>query len=369
MIKFEIFNRGSICKTSILPRIFFNYNSQFVVQVRFSTKKASGSKTSMKDSAGRRLGPKKYEGQFVQPGEIIFRQRGTKFYPGENTGIGKDHTIFSKELGYVRYYLDPFHPKRKFIGVALSIGSKLPTPHFSPTPRRFGRKILDNPRAYMKEENSIPRKEHLRRIELLQKQKNYTVQKETKFSTFEKHLEAISKNDNIDTYFGVQYLMRVKSYLKSGLTLNNAQFCSKRQLELNIKLQAKKETWNKTKTENALESLDEKCNFLNKRVSFDNKFRLIPYISEENKKTLKQNLINKISDIDKGPSSKDAVKKVDEMLERASKFLTLSDELYFKKLLYKLNIKLQLHPNVSKINDNTKFSKRFNYSTEQIENI
>ena len=62
---------------------FQKHVSGVFLQVRNATKRAAGSRTSMKDSAGRRLGPKKYEGQDVSTGEIIMRQRGTKFYPGE----------------------------------------------------------------------------------------------------------------------------------------------------------------------------------------------------------------------------------------------------------------------------------------------
>tara|TARA_B100001115_G_C15736456_1_gene359073 strand:- start:6 stop:257 length:252 start_codon:yes stop_codon:yes gene_type:complete len=64
-------------------------------------KKAGGSSRNGRDSAGRRLGIKKFGGQEVIPGNIIVRQRGTKFYPGENVGMGKDHTIFAKEKGKV----------------------------------------------------------------------------------------------------------------------------------------------------------------------------------------------------------------------------------------------------------------------------
>ena len=60
-----------------------------------ATKKAGGSSRNGRDSAGRRLGVKKYGGQEVISGNIIVRQRGTKFHPGLNVGIGKDHTIFS----------------------------------------------------------------------------------------------------------------------------------------------------------------------------------------------------------------------------------------------------------------------------------
>ena len=64
-------------------------------------KKAGGSSRNGRDSAGRRLGIKCFGGQHVIPGNIILRQRGTKWHPGDNVGIGKDHTIFAKVEGKV----------------------------------------------------------------------------------------------------------------------------------------------------------------------------------------------------------------------------------------------------------------------------
>ena len=66
-------------------------------------KKAGGSSRNGRDSAGRRLGIKKYGGEIVVPGNIIARQRGTKWHPGENVGIGKDHTLFSLVDGRVSF--------------------------------------------------------------------------------------------------------------------------------------------------------------------------------------------------------------------------------------------------------------------------
>ena len=66
-------------------------------------KKAGGSTRNGRDSAGRRLGVKKFGGEAVIPGNIIVRQRGTKFHPGENVSIGKDHTIFATKEGYVNF--------------------------------------------------------------------------------------------------------------------------------------------------------------------------------------------------------------------------------------------------------------------------
>ena len=68
-----------------------------------ATKKAGGSSRNGRDSAGRRLGVKKYGGQQVIPGNIIVRQRGTKIFPGEHVGMGKDHSIFSKIKGTVKF--------------------------------------------------------------------------------------------------------------------------------------------------------------------------------------------------------------------------------------------------------------------------
>jgi len=66
-------------------------------------KKAGGSSRNGRDSAGRRLGVKKFGGEAVIPGNIIIRQRGTKWHPGRNVGIGKDHTIFSTVEGVVEF--------------------------------------------------------------------------------------------------------------------------------------------------------------------------------------------------------------------------------------------------------------------------
>ncbi|MYZ49159.1 50S ribosomal protein L27 [Propylenella binzhouense] len=66
-------------------------------------KKAGGSSRNGRDSAGRRLGVKKFGGEHVVPGNIIVRQRGTKWHPGANVGLGKDHTIFALVEGKVSF--------------------------------------------------------------------------------------------------------------------------------------------------------------------------------------------------------------------------------------------------------------------------
>ena len=66
-------------------------------------KKSGGSSRNGRDSAGRRLGVKKFGGEAVDAGNIIIRQRGTKFWPGVNVGIGKDHTLFALETGNVQF--------------------------------------------------------------------------------------------------------------------------------------------------------------------------------------------------------------------------------------------------------------------------
>ena len=66
-------------------------------------KKSGGSSRNGRDSAGQRLGVKKFGGEKVRAGNIIVRQRGTKFWPGVNVGLGKDHTLFALAAGAVKF--------------------------------------------------------------------------------------------------------------------------------------------------------------------------------------------------------------------------------------------------------------------------
>jgi len=68
-----------------------------------ASKKAAGSSKNGRDSQSKRLGVKRFGGQWVLPGTIIIRQRGTKVHPGSNVGLGRDHTIFSKVEGKVQF--------------------------------------------------------------------------------------------------------------------------------------------------------------------------------------------------------------------------------------------------------------------------
>ena len=79
-------------------------------------KKAGGSTRNGRDSESKRLGVKCFGGQHVNAGNIILRQRGTKFHPGQNTGLGKDYTIFAKSSGVVKFEVKG--PKnRRYISV------------------------------------------------------------------------------------------------------------------------------------------------------------------------------------------------------------------------------------------------------------
>ena len=69
----------------------------------FASKKGVGSTKNGRDSAGRRLGAKAADGELIPAGSIIYRQRGTKVYPGNNVGMGKDHTLYAKVSGNVKF--------------------------------------------------------------------------------------------------------------------------------------------------------------------------------------------------------------------------------------------------------------------------
>lgn len=81
-----------------MKKIIIQTNLQF-----FASKKGTGSTRNGRDSQPKFLGAKKADGQFAKSGQIIYRQRGTRVYPGSNVGMGTDHTLFAKTDGVVKY--------------------------------------------------------------------------------------------------------------------------------------------------------------------------------------------------------------------------------------------------------------------------
>ncbi len=86
---------------------------KFNIQL-FAHKKGQGSSQNGRDSIGKRLGVKRFDGQIVNPGSIIIRQRGTKVHPGQNVGMGKDHTLFALRMGIVKF---ENRKNRKYVNV------------------------------------------------------------------------------------------------------------------------------------------------------------------------------------------------------------------------------------------------------------
>ncbi|MBT5953093.1 50S ribosomal protein L27 [bacterium] len=78
-------------------------------------KKGKGSTKNGRDSNSQRLGVKKFGGELVKAGNIIVRQRGTRFHPGQNVGLGKDYTIFAKSDGFVKF--ETYDKSRKWVSV------------------------------------------------------------------------------------------------------------------------------------------------------------------------------------------------------------------------------------------------------------
>ncbi len=85
-------------------------------------KKAGGSSRNGRDSAGRRLGVKKFGGETVIAGNIIVRQRGTRVYPGVNVGLGKDHTLFATSDGRVRFH--DGKQGRKYVSIDMAVAAE-----------------------------------------------------------------------------------------------------------------------------------------------------------------------------------------------------------------------------------------------------
>ncbi|KAI0797637.1 ribosomal L27 protein-domain-containing protein [Abortiporus biennis] len=125
----------------VLTRALDSLRSPFTLgfgAVRTATKRAGGSISNHGGSPGKRLGVKKFSDQYVIPGNIIVRQRGTQFHPGQHVKMGRDHTLYAVVPGFVRFYKIPGSRKdRKFVGVVLNRGEKLPRDEASLGRSRF----------------------------------------------------------------------------------------------------------------------------------------------------------------------------------------------------------------------------------------
>ncbi|KXN91503.1 54S ribosomal protein L2, mitochondrial [Leucoagaricus sp. SymC.cos] len=114
---------------SLLARVADAARSPFSLlgSIRTATKRAGGTVHNHGGSPGKRLGVKKFSDQQVIPGNIIVRQRGTLFHPGQHVKMGRDHTIYATAPGFVRFYKEKWmRGTRRFVGVVLERGEVLP---------------------------------------------------------------------------------------------------------------------------------------------------------------------------------------------------------------------------------------------------
>ncbi|KAF8197523.1 ribosomal protein L27 [Pholiota molesta] len=114
---------------SFLTRFLGPARSPFTVlgAIRTATKRAGGTVHNHGGSPGKRLGVKKFSDQYVIPGNIIVRQRGTVFHPGQHVKMGRDHTLYATVPGFVRFYKEKHMlGERKYVGLVLERGDVLP---------------------------------------------------------------------------------------------------------------------------------------------------------------------------------------------------------------------------------------------------
>ncbi|BGP30757.1 54S ribosomal protein L2 mitochondrial [Rhodotorula toruloides] len=133
---------------SVLTSSLFDAQLPGLMQVRTATKRGGGSSKNGRDSSGKRLGVKRFGGQAVIPGNILVRQRGTQFWPGQHVGCGKDHTLFALVPGYVTFYRDVVRGKeRRLVGIVQNKDEKLPRDEVAEGRSRYFGGFNVNPKA------------------------------------------------------------------------------------------------------------------------------------------------------------------------------------------------------------------------------
>lgn len=253
----------------------------------------------MQDSPGKRLGAKKYEGHEVKVGQILYRQRGTKWYPGVNVGIGKDHTLFALEPGFVRYYLDPFHPKRKFIGVALKKEDKLPYPHFDPTPRRLGKVVLTGRREALESE-FVPRKVQLLQPSINEKlsaRESTRTEKLNKFKSQITTFENLKELSEAQVQLGAERLLKIDGYLRGGKNIDDARFAATYYYKYDLKLEIQRGESKSEEFASKVAEYEAVAQKIDSSIMFDARFNLVKNLSQQERDALKVESIAKLESL------------------------------------------------------------------------
>lgn len=324
--------------TESVRSTIYKTTCQLRQQVRFAHKKVVSSKTHMQDSPGKRLGAKKYEGQEVKTGQILYRQRGTKWYPGTNVGIGKDHTLFALEPGFVRYYLDPFHPKRKFIGIALKKEDKLPYPHFEPTPRRLGRVVLSDKYA-VKEAEYLPRKIQLLKPKIddaLAKREETRESKKKSFADQLSTFEALNKLTPEESNLAAERLLKIDGFLRGGKNLEDSRYYTTYNFNYQVKLARNRGDISNDMYEKQINEYAKVAELVDETVMFDARFNLVKNLTKEEVDAMKVESIAQletlIPDVTK-PVSKKVKEEAFSILARPC--FSLKDQIRLKRKFLK----------------------------------
>ncbi|GMM36634.1 mitochondrial 54S ribosomal protein YmL2 [Saccharomycopsis crataegensis] len=343
------------------------------IQIRTSTKKAAGSKTNMKDSAGRRLGPKKNEGILVRTGQIIYRQRGTKIHPGENTGIGRDHTIYAKEPGYVRYYLDPFHPSRKFVGVALRKDLALPSNHWEPRVRRFGYVELKDSKSAQQEEEHLTRKDWLLKQKVDKEVEQRDIRRQTKKQELLTEFKALNIGEFSEDQLNIvaSRLLNVQRFLINGFSLSESEQNVTFNDLYDYKLSLKRTEIDEAKYQELVSQYKSLASKTDEHVAFNAKYHVVKKISEEKKKAMKTELIGQLTKLtEQLPIKKDDKSKIVELITNAENtgVLTKSEIVRVRRRF----LKPVAPESVAVLEKSAKKSvsyKRFDYSSNKVVTI
>lgn len=345
-----------------------------LVQIRTATKKVSGSKTNKNDSAGRRLGPKVHESNFVKPGQIIMRQRGTKIHPGENTGIGKDHTIFALEPGYIRFYYDPFHPLRKYVGVALKKDLTLPTPHFSPRVRRFGYVEIEDPVEAEKEESHMSRKEYLQQPEL--KKNDLKSQQKDKIlaAKIKSQITGFLTLGEGSESLVVKKLLDVYKLTKLGQTIEEANLQCDFNYIYNLQLALKNEQINEEKFNESKQSYEELMAEVNSKVTIDHTGNLAKYLTEAERLSERSVVLTKLSEFKDKLITKEMKSTISELIETPLLFNKGEEAILLKEYLPSVlpetvqeTVLTDINP--KKVPKNVQIVRKFDNSTKEIQII
>ncbi len=216
--------------------------------------------------------------------------------------IGRDHTIFANEPGFVQFYFDPFHPKRRLVGIALRKDIRLPLPHWEPRVRRFGHVLLADPVESKREMDHMSRKEYLATPIIKQAEEKRAADREVRKNKWAEIVPKIIDLQGEELNVAINRLISVRAFLSGGRSIKESRDLTTFNFTYDLTLATQRGEIAKEVAEKQKSEYLQVAEKVDATTTFDSRFRLYKSIPSDQKRQKVTKILAKIDELYKQPT-------------------------------------------------------------------